>query len=239
MYDELGEGPSVLLLHGFAANATVNWEKPGVAGSIAEQGYRVLVPDLRGHGRSGAPHDLELYRAECFVSDVSAILDHAELTAAVLVGYSLGARVALLASMSEERAVATVLAGTGRESLGGRSASEELIARALEAETPEEITDRTGRAFRGFADATRSDRLALANVMRALRLWPQPELSRLETPALVLAGDLDTRAGDPSELAALLGDGASAVVKGNHMNAMLDPDFSMHIVQFLRQLGSW
>jgi pimeloyl-ACP methyl ester carboxylesterase len=54
----LGEGPPVVLLHGFLSSARRNWIRPGIAEAIASLGRRVIAPDLRGHGRSEAPTDL-------------------------------------------------------------------------------------------------------------------------------------------------------------------------------------
>ena len=56
---ELGEGRPLLLLHGLFSNAEVNWIKFGTAARIAAAGFRVVMPDLRVHGSSDAPHEPE------------------------------------------------------------------------------------------------------------------------------------------------------------------------------------
>ena len=56
---EMGEGRPILLLHGLFSSAEVNWIKFGTAARIARAGYHVIMPDLRVHGSSAAPHGAE------------------------------------------------------------------------------------------------------------------------------------------------------------------------------------
>jgi len=60
-YREMGEGRPLVLIHGFFSTATVNWVRYGHAAKIAALGYRVVMPDLRGHGDSAKPHDAASY----------------------------------------------------------------------------------------------------------------------------------------------------------------------------------
>ena len=60
-YHEVGEGRPLVLIHGFFSTAMVNWVRYGHAAKIAARGYRVIMPDLRGHGDSGKPHDPAAY----------------------------------------------------------------------------------------------------------------------------------------------------------------------------------
>ena len=60
-FHELGVGRPVVLLHGLFSDANMNWIKFGHAERIAGEGFRVIMPDLRGHGLSGKPHEPEHY----------------------------------------------------------------------------------------------------------------------------------------------------------------------------------
>lgn len=92
-YDSYGEGERVLVLvHGLLMNRRM-YEKLGPA--MARRGNRVICVDLLGHGRSDRPEDLRLYSMPLFARQVVALLDHLELSAAVVGGTSLGANVAL------------------------------------------------------------------------------------------------------------------------------------------------
>lgn len=240
VYDDRGAGPAVVLLHGYAATGFVNWGRPGVVDALVDAGYRVLVPDLRGHGGSEAPHEVDAYAASRFVDDVTALLDVAAVPAAVLGGYSLGARVALMAGAGDPRVHALVLGGFGAASLDGVGARfAERVAAAMEAPRAAGVEDARARAFRAFADATRSDRAALACVQRALPSWPRPDPAGIGLPTLVVAGAEDTMAGGPEPLAERMAGGRAVTVPGNHMNAMLHPAFAGALRSFLDGLRPW
>jgi pimeloyl-ACP methyl ester carboxylesterase len=92
-YDSYGKGGRVLVLvHGLLMNRRMY--EP-LAPYLAQRGNRVICVDLLGHGRSDRPEDLRLYSMPLFARQVVALLDHLELTAAVVGGTSLGANVGL------------------------------------------------------------------------------------------------------------------------------------------------
>ena len=86
-----GDGPTVLLLHGWPD--TVGPLGPGRA-RARRAGYRVAVPDLRGCGLSDKPDDVELYRMHHLIGDVAAIIDALEVEQVSLVGHDWGANLA-------------------------------------------------------------------------------------------------------------------------------------------------
>ncbi|HWB69074.1 MAG TPA: alpha/beta hydrolase [Solirubrobacterales bacterium] len=102
-YDTYGEGDRVLVLvHGLLMNRRMY--EP-LAPALAAEGNRVVCVDLLGHGRSDRPEDLRLYSMPRFARQVVALLDHLDLSSAVVGGTSLGANVGLeLAVAFPERA---------------------------------------------------------------------------------------------------------------------------------------
>jgi len=74
-YRELGTGRPVVLRHGFTADGAT-WFDAGPAYALAERGHRVIVPDLRGHGASAAPHDPAAYPPDVLTDDLLALLRH-------------------------------------------------------------------------------------------------------------------------------------------------------------------
>jgi malonyl CoA-acyl carrier protein transacylase len=87
------EGPLVLCLHGILEQGAA-WSE--VAIRLAQQGYRVIAPDLRGHGRSAHVERGSSYNLLDFLADIDAIVENLADRAFTLVGHSLGSVVAAI-----------------------------------------------------------------------------------------------------------------------------------------------
>lgn len=87
-YTDEGQGEPLILIHGFGANADMNWREPGITDALAQH-YRVISIDNRGHGLSDKPYGAEHYGME-MVKDVARLMDHLEIDKAHIVGYSMG-----------------------------------------------------------------------------------------------------------------------------------------------------
>ena len=87
-YVEKGSGPLVLLCHGFP-EGWYSWRHQ--IDAIANAGYQVVAPDLRGYGRTGGPDAVEAYTIKELVSDVTGLLDALDTPQCVLVGHDFGA----------------------------------------------------------------------------------------------------------------------------------------------------
>jgi pimeloyl-ACP methyl ester carboxylesterase len=102
-----GSGPPLVLLHGGMGSSEM-WRFEGYVDALREA-FRLVLVDLRGHGRSSAPHDPAAYTVDAFVADLEAILDALGLPSAALCGFSLGGSVALaFAARYPERCDAVV-----------------------------------------------------------------------------------------------------------------------------------
>src|ERR1700674_1094217 len=99
-YSDLGAGPAVFFHTGGGGDGTM-WKTAGYVDGLP--GRRHLLFDHRGHGRSDKPERLEAHRMVEYIADVIAVLDHAGVDRAAMVGYSDGARLlyALAAPPSE------------------------------------------------------------------------------------------------------------------------------------------
>ena len=85
---EQGDGPPVILLHGFPELA-FSWRHQLPA--LEAAGFRAIAPDLRGYGRTDVPPDVLDYRIEELIADVHGLLDGLELESATFVGHDWGA----------------------------------------------------------------------------------------------------------------------------------------------------
>jgi pimeloyl-ACP methyl ester carboxylesterase len=100
-YEVTGEGRPVVLLHGFPDSGRL-WRHQ--VGALADAGFKVIVPDMRGYGASDKPGDVESYNILFLLADVGAVLDHAGVERAHVVGHDWGAAVAwALAAVAPER----------------------------------------------------------------------------------------------------------------------------------------
>jgi pimeloyl-ACP methyl ester carboxylesterase len=90
-YEVTGQGPPVTLLHGFPDSGRL-WRHqiPALAGA----GFQVIVPDLRGYGRSDKPEAVEAYSMGLLAADVLAVLADLEIARAHVIGHDWGAALA-------------------------------------------------------------------------------------------------------------------------------------------------
>lgn len=109
--DTGGEGPAVMLLHGWMATADLNWV--GAYAALAGAGYRVLAIDHRGHGRGLRPI-VKFRLADC-AADAAAVLRELDAAPATIVGYSMGGAIAQLVAREHPDVVSgVVLSGTAQ-----------------------------------------------------------------------------------------------------------------------------
>ncbi len=208
-----GDGvPVLLLLHGFTGSAAT-WRPL----EVAWPGFRTVAVDLIGHGASAAPDDETRYTMERCVADLGALIDAECGGRAVVLGYSMGGRVARhLALAAPERVAALVLesASPGIDDPAERAArvaSDRALAESIERAGLEAFVDRW-QALPLFATQSRlpddvrlrlrQQRLrnrpgGLANSLRGMGAGAQrPTLARLgelAMPVLMVAGEDDAK----------------------------------------------
>ncbi len=151
-YETWGDpaAPPVVLLHGFTSGLRM-WA-PHV--EPLSEDYFVVAPDLRGHGLSSAPEDLEGYSIEIYADDVRALLDHLGGDVCAMVGCSFGGMVALqFATTWPARLAGLVVSDAGAAYQNERYAEpyRERERRMLEAEDIVRRHGMTGLANRAAA----------------------------------------------------------------------------------------
>lgn len=154
-----GDGPPVLLIHGFTGRGS-DWSpflRP------IQRTSTTVVVDLLGHGRSSAPTDPARHAIERQAADLATMLRRLDAAPAVVVGYSMGARVALRMAVAEP-----------------------AVVRGLVLESPSAgIADDRERARRAAADARLADQLERDGLEAFLETWEAapPFASERQLPA--------------------------------------------------------
>jgi len=237
VYLDQGTGDPIVLVHGFASNKETNWVQPGWVSTLTRDNRRVIALDNRGHGQSSKFYDPADYHTDQMAADVAALIAHLGLERADVMGYSLGARIsAVLAARHPERVRALILGGVGIKLIEVAGLHSD-IARSLELPAIADVTDPQGKAFRLFAEQTKSDLKALAACLRGSRQALQREdLATVSAPTLVAAGTKDDIAGSPHELAALFPNGhALEIANRDHMLAVGDRIYKAGVLAFLKE----
>lgn len=230
----LGAGRPVVLLHGLFSSAQVNWIKFGTAAKLAEAGFECLMPDLRVHGRSAAPHDPASYPQDVLVRDAEALVAHLGLTDFDLVGFSLGARTAARAVLGGMRPRRLVLSGMGLEGLAGWARRQDFFV---------DVIDRFGTIRPGdpayfsqqFLKTMGVDRAAARLLLGTMADTDAAALAAIAMPTLVLCGDKDDDNGSAANLVQALPDARLALIPGTHMSSVTMPEMGREIVTFLSQ----
>ncbi|RUR00849.1 alpha/beta fold hydrolase [Labedella endophytica] len=218
--------PVVLALHGFASSAVLNWHNAGWTRDLTRAGFRVLALDQRGHGRSGKPRDPARFSTERLAADALAVLDAHLIDDALLLGYSLGARVGWqLARTMPARFPAAVLGGLPA---GDPLSGFDLDAARVFAAGGPSVEDRLTRTYIEMAAGiTGNDLESLIALVEGMRGGVQPEASAPPiVPLLVAAGDRDPVLDDSRVLAEAAPHGEFLELPDrNHFSAPTSRDF--------------
>ena len=248
-YDVAGSGPPLVLMHGSVLSRAI-WRGLGYLEPLSAE-RTVIRMDLRGHGRSGAPHEESAYTQERFIADLLAVLDAEGHESAALMGYSLGARIALSAAIAHPQRVTHLV------SLGG-SASDQHgqvdsvffpgVIEAVQDRGMEEfcsrqglgpeVDSRRGRATRNaFLAADDQAIAALLAATDATEGVADEVLAACELPALWMAGTEDHPRFEQSRRAAALMPSARFVALSgrDHGGTLFPPEEVLEqVLPFLR-----
>lgn len=231
-YRTVGDGRPIVLLHGFTGNG-LEFLQSGPAPVLARHGYRVIVPDLRGHGDSARPHDPAAYPPDVLADDGLALIDFLGLTDYDLGGYSLGGKVVLRMLARGARPARAIVAGQGLDALDGTTSRTGRHRHALEVIASGRVLE-PGSPLAMQADwlaRAGADPQALLHVLDTFVPTSRQDLAQITTPVLVVAGDQDER--QAGQLAAVLPQARFAQVPGDHATTVGSPQLAAEILAFL------
>ncbi|MEH6756746.1 MAG: alpha/beta fold hydrolase [Parasphingorhabdus sp.] len=231
---EMGEGRGLILLHGLFSNADTNWIKFGHAEKLADVGYRVIMPDLRAHGQSEAPHDPSAYPHDVLIKDVLTLIDHLALPEYDLGGFSLGARTTAKLLTCDIAPGKAILAGMGLEGLAGWAQRQDFFLKAIASRETAKRGDPHWMAIQ-FMKSQKIDPVAAAHLLKTFSDMQPDMIATIDTPTLILCGADDRDNGDPDKLAQLLPNGHHVTIPGTHMSSVTKPEMGQEMVRFLTE----
>lgn len=251
-YTDTGRGQAVILLHGFAVNADLQWRRPDVLQSLAKC-FRVIAPDLRGHGLSDKPHLRQDYGLK-MADDVIRLMDHLEIEKAHVVGYSLGGFLALkLAVTHPDRLISVAPLGSGWENPDRSAflrAMGEMAKELRQGKSIGPLSEKIGpkrqkatwihRLWVNLMTGYFNDPQALAGVIEGLEelALTQQEVRSIDLPVLGIVGELDPLRVGAQALAERTPHHTLVVVPGaDHIRTPLAPSFLDSLQDFLQRAG--
>ena len=251
-YEDVGAGRPILLIHGFT-NYGLSWT-PQLA-ALVHAGYRVILPDLRGHGAS-APATASCVVAD-LARDLSDLLDHLATSQVALCGLSLGGMIGLHMALHQPDRVRALVVANSRPSFVGPEMTAmvegwiELLLqqdgplKRLHATWPALVNDTfrispAGRAALGTwaRVAANVQGLSLSHVAQGMNQFDlRGRLSAIQAPTLVIAGELD-RLFSPEqglEISREIPESRFAMIRGaGHISNLDSPDqFNELLLEFL------
>lgn len=188
-YVQLGRrGTPVVLIHGFSSDLERNWMTTGIASALARN-HRVVLFDMRGHGKSEKPHDPAKYATDRFAQDAFELMDRLGIQRAHIGGYSMGGDVVrVMMAMAPARFMTAYLGGAG-------IADPDPARRAADAALDREGTDPRNAAAIAEVQNRPNDRVALQAVQSGRAAgptkYPGVDLATFPAPLLLLAGEFD------------------------------------------------
>ena len=253
-YVEQGQGPAIVLMHGYTGTADRHFIANGVFANLAKD-HRVIAIDLRGHGKSGKPATASEYGQQ-MAFDVVRVLDHLKIQRAHVLGYSLGAMIAgRLATLHPERLISVAYIAslplrttdTYMEKFAAASVEElesdlpfKTLAVALQppgANPPSD--DEIRKAVAPLVAA--NDVKALAALWRGYKglAVSDQQLTAVKIPSIVITGSEDMSAAGVPELNKTQPQIRTVVVQGAQHGGpegvMRRPEFMSALREFLAQ----
>ncbi|OAI44583.1 hypothetical protein AYO38_00380 [bacterium SCGC AG-212-C10] len=223
------EGPAVVLVHGLAGTTALQWTAPRIIERLAAEGVHVIAFDLRGHGKSDAPHDDSRYSDARCAQDLTDVTNAFAGSDAVVAGYSMGAAFTLLALEAGLQCKAAVVGAAApavlRWSDADRATRDVAVAALDRTGAPNPALD----GWLAFLTAIGADRAAMAAVLKnhapVVRDW-----SRIAVPVTVAAGAGDTMAAAPADIASRLANARVVSLPGDHISASATAEFLQAIL---------
>jgi len=228
-YEVRGQGKPVVLVHGFIVNSQ-SWKRTALYKDLSDEGFKVIILDMRGNGRSDKPHNPEAYENDAEAKDIMALLKKLHIKKYSALGYSRGSIIISRLLVLDKKIKKVVMGGMGAEFTNPEWPRRIMFYKALSGEPVPELENMVQNVKKQGLDQR-----ALALLQKAQPSTSKKELAGIKQPVLVICGDKDIDNGSAKELAELLPHSIYKIVPGNHNNASHSREFSAEVISFLQK----
>ena len=228
-YTDEGEGKPVLLIHGFI-NTRKSWEKSVLKKELLANGYRVIIPDLRGNGDSDKPQDDDSYSKDAEVIDLLFLMADLKISKYHAIGYSRGSIVLAKLLIQDRRIKKAVLGGMGDKFTSKYWPEKRAFQEAFNEK------ENVKEEYKGAVDYAKSIGADMRSLYLQQKYQPtttKKQLKAIKAKTLVLAGDEDHNNGDPKDLSEAIPKSKLKIIKGDHNNTYKSEGFSQEVLSFL------
>jgi pimeloyl-ACP methyl ester carboxylesterase len=228
-YETSGSGNPVLLVHGFMGNGD-SWKRSALYGELKSNGYKVILIDLRGNGRSDHPHVEEAFRHDAEAKDIMGLMDFLRVKSYDLVGYSRGAIIGARVVVLDPRVKKAVIGGMGDAFTDTSWALPKALYRSL--------LNAPDTAFTGMKEHVRKaglDSVSLGYSQNQQPFTTPAEWARVKKPILLIRGDQDSTNGSTPSLQKMIPGSEYVIVTGDHGAASGTPLFAEKVIAFLKK----
>lgn len=228
-YEVYGKGKPVMLVHGFIVNMN-SWKGTALYKDLLNDGYQVILLDLRGNGKSGKPHNADAYANDAEAKDILGLMNHLKIKKYSVVGYSRGSIITSRLLLLDKRIDMAVLGGIDTQFTNPEWPRRLMFYHALRGDSVPEL-----KGLINYIHQQGFDQVALSYMQKEQPSISVSELKSIKIPVLVVRGDSDNYNLSAQELAKMLPKGSYAITPGDHDHAASSAAFSKVVRKFLNR----
>lgn len=227
-YEVKGSGYPVILVHGFSGTGQ-GWKNCAVYNDLLNAGYKVIILDQRGNGRSDKPHTDAGYANDAEARDIMGLMTFLGVKQYDAVGYSRGSIITSRLLVLDKRLHKAVMGGMGDGYTDPHWPRRIHAYEALMGDTTHHDVDDMIK----YIHSQHFDDLALALQQKWQPSTSPAELAGVKIPVLIIRGTEDKENGSETALNKLIPGSGLVYVPGNHNTAIRTPEFGGAVLKFI------
>lgn len=228
-YEVKGDGFPVVLVHGFTGTGQ-GWKNGPFYADLLKEGYKVIIMDLRGNGRSDKPHSDAAYADDAEAKDVMGLVSSLGIKAYDAVGYSRGSIITSRLIVLDKRVHKAVMGGMGADYTNPNWPRRIHAYKALAGDTTIHDVD----DMMAWINKNPFDKVALMYQQKHQPATSAKELAKINIPVLLIDGTEDKTNGDVKDLQKLIPGSQMVAIPGDHNSAGKTIQFSAAVITFLK-----